>query len=121
MSAYLGTTIAGFPNAFMVTGPNTGLGHSSMIYMIESQLNLMIDSLKRLDAAGASTFEVRKPAQDACNERIQAELDRTVWRADHCKSWYLDKNGKNRILWPEWTYRYRRATRRFNPEEYVVK
>jgi cation diffusion facilitator CzcD-associated flavoprotein CzcO len=118
--AHLGVAIAGFPNLFLMTGPNSGLGHTSMVYMIESQLNYILDCVRRLDEQGASTFEVRDDVQDAFNDEVQDSMEGTVWTAEHCKSWYLDANGKNRSLWPNWTFRYRNRTRRFRPAEYEL-
>jgi hypothetical protein len=103
-----------------MTGPNSGLGHTSMVYMIESQLNLVLDCLRRMEQRGASSFEVREDVQDAFNEEVQGSMEGTVWTAEHCKSWYLDANGKNRTLWPTWTFRYRALTRRFRPSQYVL-
>ena len=120
MQAYKGTTVNGFPNFFFVVGPNSGLGHSSMIYMIESQLNYVVDGIAKLEQSGAATFEVREDVQAAFNDKVQKSMKGTVWTAEHCKSWYLDRNGKNRTLWPTYTWRYRRATNRFNAEEYEL-
>jgi hypothetical protein len=120
MSAYLGTTIAGFPNAFMITGPNTGLGHSSMVYMIESQIAHVMAALKAMDENGASTVEVRPEVQSAYNEELQRRLAGTVWNSGGCKSWYLDANGRNTTLWPSFTFRFRQRARRFDQADYVL-
>jgi len=120
MQAYLGTTVAGFPNLFLLLGPNTGLGHNSMIYMIESQLNYVIDCLRVMRERAADVVEVREEAQSNFNESLQAAMHGTVWTAGHCKSWYLDDSGRNTTLWPGWTFRYRRHTRRFDPDKYVL-
>ncbi len=120
MSAYLGTTIAGFPNAFMITGPNTGLGHSSMVYMIESQIAYIMDALRTMDRLGVDAIDVRPEVQDAYNEELQRRLARTVWSSGGCKSWYLDASGRNTTLWPSFTFRFRARTRRFDPTDYVL-
>ena len=88
--AHLGTTVAGFPNLFFLVGPNTGLGHNSIVFMIESQLNYVLDALRTMDARGAASVEVRPEAQAAFNERIQGQLRSTVWNSGGCSSWYLD-------------------------------
>jgi cation diffusion facilitator CzcD-associated flavoprotein CzcO len=119
-TAHAGVTVAGFPNLFILVGPNSGLGHSSMIYMIESQLNYVVDGIAKLERSGAATFEVREDVQAAFNDKVQKSMKGTVWTAEHCKSWYLDRTGKNRTLWPTYTWRYRRATNRFNAEEYEL-
>ncbi|MGA2926486.1 MAG: NAD(P)/FAD-dependent oxidoreductase [Solirubrobacteraceae bacterium] len=120
MSAYLGTTIAGFPNAFMLVGPNTGLGHSSMIYMIESQIAYVMDALRTIDRAGAAAVDVRREVQAAYNDELQQRLARTVWNAGGCRSWYLDASGRNTTLWPSFTFAFRERTRRFKPSDYVL-
>jgi hypothetical protein len=120
MSAYLGTTVAGFPNLFVMTGPNTGLGHTSMIYMIESQLNYLVDALRHLDAARATSADVRRPVQNAYNGWVQGQMEGTVWTAGSCRSWYLDDTGRNTTLWPGYTFDFRRRTRHFDPADYTL-
>jgi cation diffusion facilitator CzcD-associated flavoprotein CzcO len=121
MSAYLGATIAGFPNAFMITGPNTGLGHSSIVYMIESQVAYVTAALKTLDELGLRTADVRPEVQAAYNEELQRRLAGTVWNTGGCRSWYLDQTGRNTTLWPSFTFRFRARTRRFDPADYVLR
>lgn len=121
MQAYLGSFVAGFPNLFIMTGPNTGLGHNSMIYMIESQLDYLIDCLRVMDERGADLVEVRTDVQDAYNEELQRALEGTVWTAGNCKSWYLDDTGRNTTLWPGPTFRFRERTRRFDPGDYRLE
>jgi len=120
IQAYLGTAIAGYPNLFFITGPNTGLGHNSMVFMVESQLNYVIDCLRTMRERNAETVEVRPEAQDAFNDQLQASMKGTVWTAGHCKSWYLDATGRNTTLWPSYSWSFRRRTRRFDPESYVL-
>ena len=109
--ALLGTTVAGFPNLFMMIGPNTGLGHSSMVYMIESQTSFILDALRLLDDTGAVALDTRRDRQDAFNAEVQRRLEGSVWMTGGCHSWYLDEHGKNRTLWPGYTFDYRRRTR----------
>ena len=104
---------------FYMLGPNTGLGHNSVIYMIESQLNYIIDCIKTLDQRGLRTAEVRAEVQDRYNDELQAAMKGTVWTAGRCMSWYLDKSGRNTTLWPTWTFRFRQRTRHFDPDSYV--
>ena len=120
LQAYLGTTMPGLPNFFKLIGPNTGLGHSSMVYMIESQLRYMTDALRVMDEQRIETFEVRPEAVAAYNARIQAKLPGTVW-ASGCQSWYLDAAGRNTTIWPDFTFRFRHRTRRFDPRAYVLR
>jgi cation diffusion facilitator CzcD-associated flavoprotein CzcO len=116
--AYLGTTVSGFPNLLLFYGPNLNLGHSSIVYMLESQTNYALDALRTMRTRGAAEFEVRPEAQDAYNEEIQERLSRTVWNTGGCGSWYFDRNGRNSIQWPGFTFEFRRRTRRFDAAAY---
>jgi cation diffusion facilitator CzcD-associated flavoprotein CzcO len=118
--AYLGSAVAGFPNLFLLLGPNTGLGHSSMVYMIESQINHVIDALRVMREHGAAVAEVRPDVQDAYNRELDAKQAGTVWSAG-CSSWYLDATGRIATLWPDWTWRFRQRTRRFDPAAYTLR
>ncbi|WP_103500830.1 MULTISPECIES: NAD(P)/FAD-dependent oxidoreductase [unclassified Streptomyces] len=118
MAAHRGTTVAGFPNLFMLLGPNTTLGHSSQVVMIEAQITYVLDALRRMDERGLSSVEVRAEAQNAYNEALDKRLDGTVWNAGNCRSWYLDEHGRNPSIWPTYTWRFRRATARFDLAEY---
>jgi cation diffusion facilitator CzcD-associated flavoprotein CzcO len=119
-SAHRGTTIAGFPNLFMLVGPNTGLGHTSMVVMIEAQLAYVMDCLRFMQARDVDAVEVRPEVQSAFNDGVQARMRGTVWTAGGCQSWYLDAAGRNTTLWPDFTWRFRRQTRRFDPGEYQL-
>jgi len=118
MRALRGTTIAGFPNLCMVIGPNTGLGHNSMIYMIESQLNYILDYLGTLDRTGAAAMDTQPGAQQRWCDDVQRRMASTVWTTGGCVSWYLNAAGRNPTLWPGSTIGFRRATRRVDPAEY---
>lgn len=115
--AYLGTTVAGFPNFFLIIGPNTGLGHSSMVYMIESQIAYILSALRVMDRRRLKMVDVREDAQAVYNKKLQGRLARTVWSTG-CSSWYQTKDGKNTTLWPGFTFEYRLRTRRFDPGDY---
>jgi cation diffusion facilitator CzcD-associated flavoprotein CzcO len=121
MRAYLGTTVAGFPNLFTLVGPNTGLGHSSMVYMIESQVAYVADALRVMAERGAAEVDVRDDVQAAYNDELQQRMGRTVWSSGGCASWYLDANGRNTTLWPDFTFAFRNRTRRFEPGDYTLK
>jgi cation diffusion facilitator CzcD-associated flavoprotein CzcO len=118
--AHLGSTIAGFPNLFVLLGPNTGLGHSSMVYMIESQISHVLDALRVMRERGAAIAEVTPEAQAAYNRELDARMEDTVWNTG-CASWYIDATGRNATLWPDWTWRFRRRSRRFDPAEYRLQ
>jgi len=120
IEAYLGTTFAGFPNLFKMTGPNTGLGHSSMVFMIESQLEYVLDALRVMDERGLASVEVRSEAQAAYNARLRQRMPATVW-ASGCSSWYLTPDGHNPVLWPDFTFRYRHRLRRFDTRAYELR
>jgi cation diffusion facilitator CzcD-associated flavoprotein CzcO len=117
--AHLGSTVPGFPNLFMLLGPNTGLGHSSMVYMIESQVAYVGDALRRMRAQGAEVAEVRPEVAEAYNRELDARMEHTVWTTG-CSSWYLDDTGRNPTLWPDWTFRFRQRTSRFDPAKHVL-
>jgi len=118
--AHNGTMIAGFPNAFTLLGPNTGLGHNSVVFMIESQIALLMDTLRHMRTHGVGAVEPTKAAQDAFIEEMQRKTEGTVWVDGGCSSWYLDKHGKNSALWPTFTMPFRRRVRHFRPEEHVL-
>lgn len=115
--AYLGTAIAGFPNFFLMVGPNTGLGHNSMIYMIESHIAYIAACLRELTVRGARTMSVKPEVEAAYNARVQAAMRGTVWDSG-CRSWYLSTTGKNTTLWPGFTFSFRRLTRRVRADDY---
>ena len=119
--AHLGTAISGFPNLFMLIGPNTGLGHNSMVFMIESQIAYVLDCLGVMEERGLASVEVRPEVQERFNAALQREMRDTVWTAGGCSSWYLDANGRNTTLWPGFTWRFRQITRRFDPAQYVLR
>jgi cation diffusion facilitator CzcD-associated flavoprotein CzcO len=120
MQAYLGTTVSGFPNLFMLLGPNTGLGHTSVVVMVEAQIAYVMDALRAMDSHAWRSIEVREEAQRAYNKRLQKGLRGTVWNDGGCASWYLDRSGRNTTLWPSFTWRFRERTRRFDPAPYVA-
>jgi cation diffusion facilitator CzcD-associated flavoprotein CzcO len=118
--AYLGTTVSGFPNFFMLVGPNTGLGHNSMVYMIESQIRYVMSALRQMSTAGLSAVDVRPEVQRAFNEQLQTRHAGTVW-ASGCRSWYLNENGRNTTLWPGPSFIFRHKTRRFRLRDYLAQ
>ena len=107
--AHLGAMVAGCPNLFFLVGPNTGLGHNSIVFMIESQCNYVLDALRLMEAGGAAELEVRPEAQAAYNARVQEQMRGTVWTEGGCASWYLDAQGRNTTLWPTFTWPFRAA------------
>ena len=119
--AHLGTTVAGFPNFFLLMGPNTGLGHSSVVYMLEAQIEHLVGALEHMRRYGIAALEPRPEAQQAFVDAVDRRMTGTVWTAGGCRSWYLDSTGRNSTLWPDFTWRYRRRVARFEPAEYAME
>ncbi len=115
--AYLGITVAGFPNYFMMMGPNTGLGSNSMIIMIEAQVQYVIDALRQMDREQVAAIAPKDSVQLEFNEKIQAKMENTVWGAG-CKSWYQTADGHNAAIWPDTTVKYRKRTKRLDMNDY---
>ncbi|MFC9980454.1 flavin-containing monooxygenase [Gordonia sp. NPDC127522] len=120
MQGYKGSFVHGFPNMMLMVGPSTGLGHTSMVYMIESQLNYLVDYLKTSRALGITRTEVKLSAQQEFNAGIQHKLRNSVWVNGGCASWYKDANGNITTLWPGFTFAFRQTTRSFDVAAYDV-
>ncbi|MFP1681289.1 flavin-containing monooxygenase [Alloalcanivorax sp. C16-1] len=117
--AYLGISVSGFPNLFMLYGPNTNLGHNSIVYMLESQIAYVLSALETLERPGVERLEVSATVQDRFNRELQRRLRDTVWERG-CESWYKTASGKNTNNWPGFTFQYRRRTRRLDPRDYEL-
>ncbi|WP_069164268.1 flavin-containing monooxygenase [Nocardia altamirensis] len=117
---YKGSAVANFPNMFFLLGPNVGLGHTSMVFMIESQINYIADALATIDKQNLRTVEVRRDVQDDFNKDLQQKLSKSVWINGGCASWYLDKHGNNTTLWPDFTFEFRRLTKTFDVAAYAT-
>jgi cation diffusion facilitator CzcD-associated flavoprotein CzcO len=119
-TAYLGTAVTGFPNCYLIHGPNIGLGHTSVIHMFESQANYIAAAIGYANAHDIASVEPTPAAQ----ESFTAEVDRlsaaSVWTAGGCKSWYLNDDGRNINLWPGTTFDYRRRTLGFDPAQHLL-
>lgn len=118
--AYRGTSIPGFPNLFLLVGPNTGLGHNSIVFMIEAQLAYLLSALRTMERRGAKRIEVRNDAWKSYNDHLQARMDRTVWNSGGCMSWYIDAKGRNTTIWPDFTWRFWQQMRHFDEAAYVL-
>jgi cation diffusion facilitator CzcD-associated flavoprotein CzcO len=116
--AHHGITVSGFPNLFLLYGPNTNLGHNSIIYMIEAQVHYLLGCLDELAARGAGAMDVRPEVQAAYNRALQTSMRRLVWEAG-CRSWYKNEFGKVTNNWPHTTLRYWFETRRPDPADYT--
>ena len=121
VTAHLGSTVAGFPNLFFIVGPNTGLGHNSMIFMIEAQIRYITDCLRLVARSRARSIEVRPEAQQRFNEWVQEKSGGSVWLKGGCASWYLDAGGVNRALWPASTINFWLRTRRVKAADFRLE
>ena len=121
MGAHLGSTVPGFPNMVFLAGPNTGIGHTSLVLMIEAQVRYLMGALDELDRRGDTTFEVERAAYDVSNQEVQRRMQKTVWNTGGCQSWYQDDKGRNPTLWPDFTFRFLQKTRRFDAESYSYR
>jgi cation diffusion facilitator CzcD-associated flavoprotein CzcO len=118
IQAHRGIAVAGMPNLFFLLGPNTALGHNSVVFMIESQIRYVAKAIAAVDKSGARALAPSRYAQDEYNAELQAELAGTVWSTGGCRSWYMDEHGVNRTLWSGMTWQYWLETRRFRSSEY---
>jgi hypothetical protein len=103
----------------LLLGPNTGLGHSSMVYMIETQIEHALHAIEAMDRRGASTIEVRPRVYEEFNRQLDERMMGTVWNSG-CASFYQDATGRNGVLWPDWTWRFRQLATRFDEQAYVL-
>ena len=119
--AHLGTTVHGFPNLFLLQGPNTGLGHTSVLYMIEAQIMHVVRAAQYMRQHGLAAIEPRAEAQAAFVREVDRKMVGTVWTAGGCRSWYLDRTGRNSTIWPDFTWRFHRRVSHFAPSEYLLR
>jgi len=117
--AYLGVTVAGFPNFFMLYGPNTNLGGNSIIYMLEGQIGYVLGALRALQAQNLAWLDVRPDVQDTFNAWVQSASRTSVWETG-CHNWYTTGSGRNVNNWPDHTFMYRYRVRRFDLTAYRV-
>jgi cation diffusion facilitator CzcD-associated flavoprotein CzcO len=115
--AFKGVAMPGFPNLFMMYGPNTNLGHNSIVYMLERQADYVIDAIRYTQRHGAGWIEVRDTVHDEFNADLQRRLSKTVWQSG-CDSWYVTEAGKNTNNWPSFTFDYRKLVQYFDPLHY---
>jgi cation diffusion facilitator CzcD-associated flavoprotein CzcO len=119
--SYLGITVSGFPNLFMLMGPNTGLGHNSMIFMIEAQVRYAVQCIQALRSQDLRWLDVRPEVQDAFNDSLREKLGQTVWQSGGCRSWYQSASGQNGAIWPGSTLDYWLRTRQLHLGDYTVR
>lgn len=119
--AYLGTMVSGFPNFFLMNGPNTGLGHSSMVYMYEAVAEQLVKALSYMRKNQADIIEVRSMAQEVYSHQVASQMRTTVWETGGCQSWYLNSKGKNSSLWPGYSFRFRQLLKKFQPSAFEFR
>jgi cation diffusion facilitator CzcD-associated flavoprotein CzcO len=120
MRTHLGIVVAGFPNLFFLLGPNTGLGHNSVVFMVESQTRYVAGAIDLVERSRSAGLAARSEVQDRFNVQVQRKLEKGVWTQGGCRSWYLDAQGVNRTLWPGFTWRYWLATRKIRPADFEL-
>ncbi len=121
MAAYKGSTVPDFPNMFLLVGPNTGLGHSSMVFMIESHVEYLRDAVRTMNLHRYAAVEPTVEATREWNDDVQRRMQRTVWHTGGCSSWYLDEHGRNTTLWPRTTFAFRSLLASFDVAAYRVQ
>jgi cation diffusion facilitator CzcD-associated flavoprotein CzcO len=119
-TAYLGTAVAGYPNCYLIHGPNIGTGHNSVLQMFESQANYITAAVEYMSTHGLAGVEPTQAAQAAYTAQVERMSEGTVWTAGGCQSWYLNDNGRNVNIWPGSTFDYRRRTARFDPAAHLT-
>lgn len=117
--AYLGTSVPGFPNLFIVTGPNTGIGHTSALFLIESQMSYIMNCIENLQRRNKQVIEVTADAEERYTTHIHSEMTRTVWHTGGCNSWYKSKSGKVIAMFPGFSFTFRRWSKNFKPADHL--
>jgi cation diffusion facilitator CzcD-associated flavoprotein CzcO len=120
-TAYLGTAVAGYPNCFLIHGPNIGTGHNSVLQMLESQARYIAAAVDHTAAHGLASVQPTRAAEDAYTAEVERMSEGTVWTAGGCRSWYLNENGRNINIWPGTTFDFRRRARRFDPAAHLIE
>jgi cation diffusion facilitator CzcD-associated flavoprotein CzcO len=118
--AYLGTALPDFPNLFIIGGPNTGIGHTSALFIIESQMNYILDCIRTLKSRGLQSIEVRHEAERTYTEMIHREMERTVWKSGGCHSWYQSKSGHVIAIFPGFSFSFHRLTRALKSADHIM-
>src|SRR5699024_3293534 len=120
MHTHMGISVSGYPNLFFLLGPNTGLGHNSVVFMIEQQIRYVSAAMRTVENRDAGGIDVRADSQERFNTNIQRKLSKGVWSQGGCTSWYLDAQGVNRTVWPGFTWRYWMRTRKLDTSEFEL-
>ena len=116
--AYLGSSVSGFPNFFMLLGPNANVGHTSATLIMEAQIDYVVDALNVMQDQGLTSVDVKRQTITAYNDTLQSQLSPSVWNSGNCYSYYLNDEGKNTTVWPHTTIRFGKLAKRFDVENY---
>jgi len=120
MQAYDAISVHNFPNLFVINGPNTGLGHNSVVYIIEAQVDYILGALQQMSAEQKTVLEVKKSAEDQFVKQLRQMSEGTVWLEGGCKSWYVDpRSGNLTLVWPDFAYSFRDHNSKFHREGYL--
>ena len=121
MVAHASTTVAGFPNLFVIDGPNASLGHNSAVHMIETQIAFILSALDHLEIVNGEVLEVSREAEDAWVSELDRRSAGTVWLTGGCASWYVDDRSQRlTLLWPDFAFAFRDEVGTFDPRGYRV-
>ena len=121
MQALDAIAVAGFPNLFIIYGPNTGLGSNSAVYIIEAQVDYVISALEHLEENKLTVFEAKADAEEEFMDHIHDVAEGTVWLAGGCSSWYIDdRSGRLTVIWPDFPHIFREENSQFHPERYEL-
>ncbi|MBT0567190.1 NAD(P)/FAD-dependent oxidoreductase [Williamsia sp. CHRR-6] len=118
--AYIGTAIPSFPNLFIVTGPNTGIGHTSAIFVIEAQMEYIMTAIDKVRKQHARTIEVREAAEKRYTEMVHHEMEGTVWKSGGCHSWYQSKSGHVIAMFPGFSFTFRKIAKSFKEDDHLI-
>ncbi len=115
---YYGMAVSGFPNLYFMVGPNTGLGHNSLVFMMEAQYHYILQCIQQIKRRKLRYLDVDPDVQEKQHDALQKRMQDTIWLSGGCRSWYLNEEGKNYSLWPDYTFKYWLKTRHFKARDY---
>jgi cation diffusion facilitator CzcD-associated flavoprotein CzcO len=118
--AYLGTVVPSFPNFFILVGPNTGIGHTSALHIMESQIAYLMEAISSMRQNNWKTIEIKEDVEYEYNDKIQKQLSKTVWQTGGCKSWYQNESGRNTTLYPNYSFVFRKAASKFKMQDHLI-
>lgn len=114
-------TVPNFPNFFLLLGPNSRLGHSSVLTMLEAQLKYLVEALISMDENNLRYLSIKQNIHDEYNQSIQSKLKKSVWHLGGCHSWYQNEQGEVTTIWPDFTWVYYLLMRNFDLQNYDKK